>query len=212
MLKRNTGKKGAQGRLASFAAGALTSLAIVGTVTPALASNGALALSAYPTQVLVEGQEFRPATGLVFMSDGTTYAPVRALAEAYGLEVGYDAAKNLVTVGSGTTQTTGAQFVGSGDFGSQWTVKQKPVTGCDETIFTASYSGPLGMDDFKQWWKSLGEDAVRAGAEKLAADAQSAVGGSVTMYLDYNGWALGTVYAYDSFEQSDLRAAGVWIK
>ena len=38
------------------------------------------------------------------------------------------------------------------------------------------------------------------------------VGGSVTMYLDYNGWALGTVYAYGGFEQSDLRAAGVWIK
>ena len=211
MLKSKV-KKGANVKLVSFAAGALTSLVLAGTVTPVLASNGALALTAYPTQVLVEGQEFHPATGLVFMSDGTTYAPVRALAEAYGLEVGYDAARNIVTVGSGSGKRAGALFEAPADFTSQWTVKQKPVTGCDEKVFTASYSGPLGMDEFKQWWKSLGEDAVRAGAEKLAADAQSAVSGSVTMYLDYNGWTLGTVYAYGSFEQSDLRAAGVWIK
>lgn len=46
-------------------------------------------------QVLVEGQPFRPtdANGdpaLVFISGGTTYAPLRALAEAYGLYVTYD--------------------------------------------------------------------------------------------------------------------------
>ena len=211
MLKSKV-KKGANGRLTSFAAGALTALVLVGTVTPLLASNGALALTAYPTQILVDGREFRPAAGLVFMSDGTTYAPVRALAEACGLEVGYDATRNIVTVGSGSGKRAVALFEAPADFTSQWTVKQKPVTGCDEKVFTASYSGPLGMNEFKQWWKSLGEDAVRAGAEKLGADAQSMAGGSVTMYFDYNGWALGTVYAYGSFEQSDLRAAGVWIK
>ena len=203
MLKGNTEGKKRGGRLASFAAGALTTLALAGAVTPVLASNGALMLTAYPAQVMVEGRVFQPAAGQVFAVDGTTYAPVRALAEAYGLDVGYDQVRNLVTVNAAAPQE---------GFASQWTVKQKPVTGCAEKIFTASYSGALGMDEFKNWWKSLGDDAVRAGAEKLAAEAQAAVGGSVTLYLDYNGWALGTAYAYGTFEQSDLRAAGVWIK
>ena len=203
MLKGNTEGKKRGGRLASFAASALTTLALVGAVTPVLASNGALMLTAYPAQVMVEGRVFQPAAGQVFAVDGTTYAPVRALAEAYGLDVGYDQVRNLVTVNGAAPQE---------GFASQWTVKQKPVTGCAEKIFTASYSGALGMDEFKNWWKSLGDDAVRAGAEKLAAEAQAAVGGNVTLYLDYNGWALGTAYAYGTFEQSDLRAAGVWIK
>ena len=212
MLKGNMKGKKREGRLASFAAGALTTLALAGAVTPVLASNGALALTAYPTQVMVEGQVFRPDSGMVFMVEGTTYAPVRALAEAYGLEVGYDATRNLVTVSSPEQRSVTGAYSVPEDFCSQWTVQQKPVTGCAEKIFTASYSGGLGMDEFKNWWKSLGEDAVRAGAEKLAAEAQAAVGGSVTLYLDYNGWALGTAYAYGTFEQSDLRAAGVWIK
>ena len=203
MLKRNSEGEKRGRRLASFAAGALTTLALVGAVTPVLASNGALILTAYPAQVMVEDRVFQPAAGQVFAVDGTTYAPVRALAEAYGLDVGYDEVRNLVTVNGMAPQE---------GFASQWTVKQKTITGCAEKIFTASYSGALGMDEFKNWWKSLGEDAVRAGAEKLAAEAQAAVGGSVTLYLDYNGWALGTAYAYGSFEQSDLRAAGVWIK
>ena len=54
-------------------------------------------------KVMVNGEEFKPkdANGndvLVFAYNGTTYAPLRALAEAYGLVVGYDAAANMATV------------------------------------------------------------------------------------------------------------------
>lgn len=55
-------------------------------------------------KILVNGEEFKPkdASGkdvMVFSYNGTTYAPLRALAEAYGLEVGYDADRRMATVG-----------------------------------------------------------------------------------------------------------------
>lgn len=54
-------------------------------------------------KILVNGEEFKPkdANGndvMTFTYNGTTYAPLRALAEAYGLEVGYDAEKRMATV------------------------------------------------------------------------------------------------------------------
>jgi len=54
-------------------------------------------------KILVNGLEFYPknANGedaMVFVYDGTTYAPLRALAEAFGLAVGYDEIKNMATV------------------------------------------------------------------------------------------------------------------
>lgn len=45
---------------------------------------------------------------MTFTYNGTTYAPLRALAEAYGLEVGYDAEKKMATVGYYSEDTYGA--------------------------------------------------------------------------------------------------------
>ena len=77
----------------SFIAGALTVLMLIALPVSALASDGALSIKAYPIRILVNGQVFAPkdANGndaLVFTYNGTTYAPLRALAEAYDLEVG----------------------------------------------------------------------------------------------------------------------------
>lgn len=71
----------------SFAAGSLINI----SVDPSI-------------KILVNGEEFKPkdANGndaMVFTYNGTTYAPLRALAEAYGLEVGYDAERRMATVG-----------------------------------------------------------------------------------------------------------------
>ena len=69
---------------------------------------------------MVNGEVFQPkdAQGrdaLVFTYNGTTYAPVRALAEAYGLTVGYDSAKNMATVvGAARTPIALAVFPLSG--------------------------------------------------------------------------------------------------
>ena len=60
----------------------------------------------------------------VFTYNGTTYAPLRALAEAYGLEVGYDSQQNIATVNRPKEQDT----VAADAFKSMCTVKEKPVT------------------------------------------------------------------------------------
>lgn len=72
--------------IGSFAAGSLIDITVDPTV-----------------RVMVNGAEFKPtdANGnpvMLFSYNGTTYAPLRALAEAYGLEVGYDAAAKMATV------------------------------------------------------------------------------------------------------------------
>lgn len=72
----------------SFAAGSLINIA----VDPSI-------------KILVNGEEFKPkdVNGndvMVFTYNGTTYAPLRALAEAYGLEVGYDSERKMATVGA----------------------------------------------------------------------------------------------------------------
>lgn len=72
--------------VSSFAAGTLISI----DVDPSI-------------KILVNGEEFHPkdVNGndvMTFTYNGTTYAPLRALAEAYGLEVGYDAERKMATV------------------------------------------------------------------------------------------------------------------
>lgn len=75
----------------SFAAGSLINIA----VDPSI-------------KILVNGEEFKPkdVNGndvMVFTYNGTTYAPLRALAEAYGLEVGYDSERKWRRSASSTT-------------------------------------------------------------------------------------------------------------
>lgn len=92
-------------RITYFLSGALAALLISSATVSAFAAGGLITLNVQPAQVMVNGEVFQPndAQGrdaLVFTYNGTTYAPVRALAEAYGLTVGYDSAKTwlLLTV------------------------------------------------------------------------------------------------------------------
>ena len=87
----------------AFLSGTLTT-ALVGTIAvSAFAVSGRMTIEVDPINVQVNGEVFQPkdANGNavpVFSYNGTTYAPLRALAEAYGLEVGYDAGSNMATV------------------------------------------------------------------------------------------------------------------
>ncbi|NCE66127.1 hypothetical protein D1159_16485 [Pseudoflavonifractor sp. 524-17] len=94
----------------SFVSGAIAMLLLVGLPVTALAASGAIRIEVSPISVLVDGKVFQPkdAKGndvMVFTYNGTTYAPIRALAEAYGLEVGYDGERNIATVNKQPTQT-----------------------------------------------------------------------------------------------------------
>lgn len=70
----------------------------------AAAAGGMLDISVSTnTKVLVNGEEFVPkdANGKevpVFNYGGTTYVPIRAVSEAFGLEVGYDKDKNAAVI------------------------------------------------------------------------------------------------------------------
>lgn len=189
--------------LTSFFAGALSMLLIGSLAVSGLASDGSFSITANPIKIMVNGEVFQPkdADGndaLVFVYDGTTYAPLRAMADAYGLQVGYDSTRNMATVSSAAT-----------DFASHWTVTEKPVTNNgSEKVYTAVYNGTLSMDEFKTWWKSTD---YKADAERMAAQVQSP-GNQVTMYFSYGTYNLGTVFAFDTHTSSDFGPAGVWIK
>lgn len=199
----------------SFLSGILFTLVLIGLPVTALAVSNGFTIECYPIKVLVNGEVFQPKdakgnNALVFTYNGTTYAPLRALAEAYGLEVGYDGSRNLATVNSPKDQNT----VESGTFKSMWTVKEKPVTNYgSEKIFTATYNGDLSMEEFKVWWKTLSSEEIANGGEQLAAEAQALNPGyTVTMYFSYGQYNLGTAFAYGDYEFSNFKVAGVWIK
>lgn len=204
----------------SFVSGMIAMLLLAGLPVTALAASGAIRIEVSPISVLVDGEVFQPkdAKGndvMVFTYNGTTYAPLRALAEAYGLEVGYGGERHIATVSKQPTQTQAPiADTGYAGFERQWTVKEKPVTNYgSEKIYTAAYSGSLSMSEFKTWWKSLSEDEIAREAEKLAAEAQSLNPGyTVTMYFSYGSYNLGTAFAYGDYEFSNFSLASVWIK
>ena len=206
-------------RIGSFLAGATTTL-LIGTLSvSALAASGSITLKVNPIRVLVNGEEFHPkdAKGndaLVFTYNGTTYAPLRALAEAYGLTVGYDSTAKAATVSTPGTTTINVSASADGSFASQWKVEEKPVTDYgNEKIYTVTYSGSLGMRDFKAWWNSMSEAEIAASAEQMAAELQSLVPGyCVTAYFSYGNYSLGTAYAFGDHEQSNFNLAKVWVK
>lgn len=183
----------------------------------ALASDGSMTITIHPIRILVNGEAFRPTDVngnevMVFTVNGTSYAPLRALAEAYGLEVGYDAANNIATVNSPNRAPT-AFVPEARDFAAYWTVEEKPVTNYgSEKVFTATYNGALGMAEFKSWWKSLSAEEIARGAEQLAAEAKAlAPGYTVTMYFSYGSYMLGTAWGFEGFQQSNFRPALAWI-
>ena len=183
----------------------------------ALASDGSMTVTIHPIRILVNGEAFRPTDVngnevMVFTVNGTTYVPLRALAEAYGLEVGYDAANNIASVNS-PDRVPAAPAPETRDFTAYWTVEEKPVTNYgDERIFTATYNGALGMAEFKSWWKSLSAEEIAQSAEQLAAEARALVPGySVTMYFSYGSYMLGTALGFEGFQQSNFRPASAWI-
>lgn len=154
----------------------------------ALAISGRMTLEVDPVNVQVNGEVFQP-TDIngkevpVFAYQGTTYAPLRALAEAYGLEVGYDAAANMATVNDpnapnalGTTTTKLPQdFSWSDDeeeayeqFKTLWEIVPYDSVGAKQTIYTGQYKGDLKFEDVVILLEKLGETRIDNFAIRLA--------------------------------------------
>ena len=94
----------------------LLCIVLIFSLTPS--ASAAQTITVDPINVMVGGKIFLPTdvNGKdvpIFVYQGTTYAPLRALAEAYGLTVGYNAVKKLATV-DGTPSGTFAGSKGRG--------------------------------------------------------------------------------------------------
>lgn len=96
----------------TFLAGVLVTLLVVGMIPPALAAAGKT-ITVYPgINIYIDDQKLEPkdANGKpveVFTYNGTTYLPVRAIAEALGKNVQWDGKTQSVYLGQhGTAQPT----------------------------------------------------------------------------------------------------------
>lgn len=202
----------------SFLAGVATTLLLgTGTIT-ALASNDIIKIDASPISVLVNGEVFSPkdANGndaLVFTYNGTTYAPLRALAEAYGLTVGYDNAKKIATVNDDNHVDTQYDEKSVEYFKSLWDIEIRPDSGnsSDRTVIV-DYSGNMTMSEFKTWWKSLDKNVIEEAAEQIGLELTSTLPNeNFTLYFNYNSHALGSVSVYDQFPRAHFDLADSWI-
>lgn len=179
-------------RLPSFFAGMLTMLLICSLTVSALAISGRMTLEVEPINVMVNGEVFQPKDGLgrdvpVFVYNGTTYAPLRALAEAYGLEVGYDKAQNLATVtdprAAQTSTPVGIDMDYSDwseeeekayqEFKGMWKIEIDASKLYDKefnevyTTVSANYSGELSNAELKEAFSTIGADNADRFAERM---------------------------------------------
>lgn len=98
-------------RIPAFISGMITMAIILSLAVGTLAASG-IQITVDPTiKIMVNGEVFKPkdVNGkdvMTFVYGGTTYAPVRAMAEAFDLKVGYDAEKKMATVGEAAPSTS----------------------------------------------------------------------------------------------------------
>ena len=155
------------------------------------AAGNMISISVDPSvKILVNGSEFQPkdANGndvMTFIYNGTTYAPLRALAEAYGLEVGYDAARNMATVSEpGKTYDTPAAPVQPGTVtpGMQ-NALEKAYDYLDFTAF--SYTGLIKQLEYERYTH---EESVYA-ADYCGADWYEQAVKKGQSYLDFTSFS-----------------------
>lgn len=155
----------------SFLAGVLTT-AIVGSLSiSALAASGIMTISVNPINIQVNGETFSPTdvngkSVPVFAYNGTTYAPLRALAEAYGLEVGYDATTNMATVTSlKIPDESGQNNVNEEDyntFKNMWDISfddHRAYLVCKDDSL-ASFLNSHAKDEIVSYTERLGMDVI----------------------------------------------------
>ena len=87
----------------SFLTGFVAAILIFALAIPVLAATGLTITVNTDMKIMVDNKVFKPKNAggedvMTFEYDGTTYVPLRALAEAYGLEVGYNQEQRMATV------------------------------------------------------------------------------------------------------------------
>lgn len=162
-----------------FIAGVLVTTTLLGTA----AASGALTLSVTPVNIKVNGEVFQPkdVNGddvMVFAYNGTTYAPLRALAEAYGLQVGWDQASGTATVVDPDAEQVAPDTTANAY--ADWTAEEE-----------AAYQEFKGMWDFEQTHSGTSDEgktfAIWVGHYKLPKDNATATS-DMEQYSDSYEW------------------------
>lgn len=164
-----------------YLAGLLTGLLITGFVTSSLAISSRMTIEVDPVNVQVNGEVFAPTdvngdSVPVFAYNGTTYAPLRALAEAYGLEVGYDKETNMATVASSSSPSTPSQA----DTKQEFDYSYEEFFGLWDTEVVQSGAGlqfiAKNEDEVLAWWDGASEELLKEYISKASAEQE---------YIDY---------------------------
>lgn len=137
-----------------FLSGCLVTAAVVGLIGTAAATVGRQTVSVdyNNIKVTLDGQQVslvdaNGATVEPFAIDGTTYLPVRAVASALGLEVGWDSATSTVTLATPVSEQTvyitrtgeKYHYDNACNGGTYWAVPYETATGmglepCDKCV------------------------------------------------------------------------------
>lgn len=171
--------------LSGLITGIVLTTLVGGLVVGASAISSKMTIEVDPINVQVNGEVFQPkdVNGNdvpVFVYNGTTYAPLRALAEAYGLEVGYDAASNMATVvdpEAKPVDTPTPDTTAKGDY-SDWSAEDEAAyqefkgmwkVECVYESFDDPIEGRNGVmyegvfasnNDISSYWKSINKNTL----------------------------------------------------
>lgn len=178
-------------QLPAFLTGFLAAVLVLSLSLSAFAAiTGKTTIEVGPISIKVKGEIFQPTDVNgnpvdVFVYNGTTYAPLRALAEAYGLEVSYDGeAKMAVVEEPVETVEPSVEPVVPGDY-SDWSEDLKEeyesfklmwgVQLPDVGYARADYVGEVPADVFLSTWENNGcmyEAFCRQFVIELCSEAQ----------------------------------------
>lgn len=202
-------------RIPSFIAG-MAAMAAVGSLSVgALAAAGAMTITVDPINIQVNGEAFQPKDTEgkdvpVFSYDGTTYAPLRALAEAYGLEVGYDQEKNMATVtGNAATATPTPENTASPTDYSDWSAEEeaayqefKGLWEIKDLItdnsggwhnYHAVYAGSMSKEEFLNYWNT-NIDTVSKFGQRFIVELR--IQTDYLLWFDYQDTCIGQAVIY----------------
>ena len=142
----------------AFISGMLMVILIIALAVPVLAAAGFTITVNTDMNILVNGNEFEPKNVngedvMVFEYEGTTYAPLRALAEAYGLEVGYSQLRRMAFIYSPTPGLVMySEFPDAPDFGAHQEISLDSVAPEEDRLV---YKYSCSLDNVREYCELL---------------------------------------------------------
>lgn len=182
-------------QLPAFLTGFLAAVLVLSLSLSAFAAiTGKTTIEVGPINIKVKGEIFHPTDEHgnpvdVFLYNGTTYAPLRALAEAYGLEVSYDGeAKMAVVEEAGPSvpdysDWSAEKEAAYQEFKGMWVITKEELDDFTKTMafYDISYTGTLSREEVINLLNDS-NDIVKRYVDELNTDHRVIVG--VELYVN----------------------------